>query len=130
MEFDNFVKETKDFPDTIFHNYFDALQGKPAPKMDLSQFKPVSQEVINKLSIYETQMLVMMSRIDFKEISIEAKRHLYHQYIDYWYNVLTILKPDVLIFLIFPIQFLIQQFIISPNYWISEQLLLGALMVY
>ena len=86
VEFDNFVKETKDFPDTIFHNYFDALQGKPAAKMDLSQFKPVSQEVINKLSMYETQMLVMMSRIDFKEISIEAKRHLYYQYVDYWFN--------------------------------------------
>jgi hypothetical protein len=97
-EFDEFSQETKDFPNTVFHNYFDALQAKPAPAMDLSQFRPVSQDVIDKLSKYEAQILVMMSRMDFEGMSIEARRNLYHQYVDYWYNVLTILKPDALIF--------------------------------
>lgn len=97
-DFDNFFKKTTDFPNTIFHSYFEALNAKPAPTMDLTNFQPVGQEIIDKLSKYELQTLSMMSKLDYDQMSLESKRHLYYQQVEYWYNVLVILKPDVLIF--------------------------------
>jgi len=86
------------FKDTIFHDYTDALAGIPAPEVDVSSFRPLGTDLIHPLSLYESSVLSMMTRIDFDNLDFSEKQYRYYQYVWYWYNVLSILKPDIVIF--------------------------------
>lgn len=94
-----FISEHKtSFGRTIFHNYIDALAGISASGMNTGIFDPIGKDILDKLVAYEPQVLSLMTRIDFGDITFLEKHHRYYQYVWYWYGVLSILKPDIVIF--------------------------------
>ena len=96
--FEDFVKNRKDFPNTIFHNTFEAVQGIGAPEVDQSSFEPISKKITENMLACESQALIMLNAIDLDNTSLSKKKHLYYEYVKYWYGVLTTMKPDAIIF--------------------------------
>lgn len=86
------------FRDTIFHDYIDALAAIPAAGIDCESFEPVGRDIIDRLAIREPQILSLMTRIDFGDITYLEKQHRYYQYVRYWRGVLDKLKPDLVVF--------------------------------
>ncbi len=96
--FDAIVKNPKDFPNTIFHNTYEAVRGIGAKEIDQSKFEPLSKQLIDKMLFCESQTLIMMNAIDFDNAHLSKKKHLYYEYLKYWHGVLTDMKPDVILF--------------------------------
>ena len=98
-DFDHFSKDKKNFPNVIFHDYFDAVRAIPAPDVDESKFMPVGRKILSKLSECERMTMSMINRIDFTETkTIYERKNLYHEYVRYWYGVLNKYKPEAIIF--------------------------------
>src|SRR3989338_9635418 len=75
-----FIAEHKtNFSNTIFHNYTDALAGIPALGMNTQTFLPIGKNLLDKLVMYEPQILSLMTRIDFGDITFLEKHHRYYQ---------------------------------------------------
>ncbi len=86
-----------EFPNTVFHNYRDALDGKPASGIDDSDFEPLSQESLIKFSETEAEILTMMEK-KFELWSVNQKRDFYFDLMRYWRGVFEKFKPDLIIF--------------------------------
>ncbi|MCD4760915.1 capsular biosynthesis protein [bacterium] len=98
-DFDKFSQDKENFPNTIFHDYFDAVRAIPAPGVDISEFQPPGRDILKKLAECENFTIPMMNRIDFtEEMSVYDRKHLYHEYVRYWYGVLNKYKPEAIIF--------------------------------
>ncbi len=98
-DFMNDAFENKEmFPNTIFHNADDATSAIPAREIDVSSFEPVGRNFIKQLLECELRSLLMMESIDRTSVSLMKKVRMYHGYLKYWYGVLTILKPDAIIY--------------------------------
>lgn len=96
--FDSITQDPKDFPNTIFHNTYEAVRGIGAKEIDQSKFEPLNKQLIDKMLFCESQTLIMMNAIDFDHAHLSKKKHLYYEYLRYWYGVLTTMKPDVILF--------------------------------
>lgn len=97
----HFKVDKSEFPNTIFHDYHDALNGLPAEDKNLSDFPPIGEELLKKLSNLESLTMDMMER-DFFDKTLQEKKYLYFDYVRYWYGVLQKYKPDVIIFPFLP----------------------------
>lgn len=97
---ENSVDRAK-FPDTIFHNVFDALAGKPAEDIDVSDFHPPGEDLIAEFRETELTVLTMMNK-KYWNISLEERKHLYYGFLSYWFGVLRTLKPDAIIYSAIP----------------------------
>ena len=87
------------FPNTIFHDTLDAIRGLPADALDEKQFPPIGNSLVAQMLRCESETLTMMASVDLEgTISLSQKKHLYYQYLRYWYGVLTTLRPDAVIF--------------------------------
>jgi len=97
--FEEASRDKKYFPYTVFHNTFDAVELIPAPGIDALQFDPPGKELLRNLFPCESQVLVMMNSVDPDvNISLSRKKHIYYEYVRYWYGMLDKLKPDALLF--------------------------------
>ena len=85
------------FPNTIFHNVFDALEGKPAEGIDTFDFLLPGEDLIKELYETEITVLTMMYK-KFPHYSLEERKHLYYHFLWYWRGVLNKLKPDAIIY--------------------------------
>ncbi|MAZ41031.1 hypothetical protein CL654_02850 [bacterium] len=96
-EFDRVKKERAKFPNTIFHNTYDAARGEAPQDVDTTNFEvPIS--LIREMHDIESIVLTMMNAIDFTNVPLNKKKHLYYEYVTYWYNVLKQYKPDALLY--------------------------------
>tara|TARA_Y100000310_G_scaffold341747_1_gene441903 strand:+ start:1243 stop:2784 length:1542 start_codon:yes stop_codon:yes gene_type:complete len=98
--FDLFIdtEAKKLFPGTVFHNTIQAVQGISAPDIDTSEFIPPGEKLLQALSEYESQIIVMMSAVDTHNTPYSKKKYLYYKYLSYWNGVLSTSKPDAIIF--------------------------------
>ena len=85
------------FPGTIFHDSFDALEVKPAPGVDASNFLPVSAELVKEFYETEATVLTMMNK-KYERFSIDERKHIYYHLLSYWMGVFKQYKPDAIIF--------------------------------
>ena len=86
-----------DFPEAVFHDYFNAWNGEPAPAFFGLDFNPPSYELISKFHKTESMVLTMMNK-RFDWMSVDERRHLYYKMISYWDGVVEKLKPEAVIF--------------------------------
>lgn len=84
-------------PEIIFHDYFEAYEGKPAKGVDVSTFDPPGEQLIKSLRNVEAIILTMMNK-HFDWMCVDERRHLYFGMLRYWYGVLKQYKPDLIIF--------------------------------
>ncbi len=88
--------------ETIFHNLFDAVQGIPAQDINISEFPPPGQDLIERLHKVESLILTMMNRSKTGRLKTDQRKHLYYNMLQYWYGVLKKYKPDIIIHQIIP----------------------------
>lgn len=86
-----------EFPDTIFHDGLDALNGIPARGVDVSLFLPPDEKLLARLLDVESTVLTMMNK-RFEGKLVSERKHLYYHFVQYWNGVLMALKPDAIIF--------------------------------
>ncbi len=95
----DFIRQhPRHFQETIFHDYTDALAGFGAEGVDTSTFNPIGTDILEALVHYEPQILSLMTRLDFGDITFLEKHHRYYQYVWYWHGLLSHLKPNIVIF--------------------------------
>lgn len=93
-----FTQVKKQFPNTIFHEYLDALTGIWPIEVDTALFVPVSRELTHQLLDAEWKALLMIERIEYLPTTIGYKKHLYYEQVKYWSNILENMKPDAILF--------------------------------
>lgn len=86
------------FKGTVFHDQLDAVRGIPPDSILLENFPPPSAEILQDLLECESTVLTMMTRMDYGEMPVIKKKHLYYEYVQYWDGILNDLKPDLIIF--------------------------------
>lgn len=91
----------EDFPDIIFHDHYDAWDGKPAPALASVEFEPASRELISKFHGVESLILTMMNK-HFDWMGVDERRHVYYGMLSYWAGVLEKFKPEGVIFTTVP----------------------------
>lgn len=89
------------FPETIFHDHFEALAGKPAPSIDDSRFVPPEAKLLKELYETESIILTMMNK-KYSYLSVTERKHLYYHLIKYWRGVIQKFKPDAIVFMSIP----------------------------
>ncbi len=89
--------DSTQFPRTVFHDFFDALAGKPATGVDISNFQPPGEDLIKEFQETELTVLTMMNK-KYQKVLLEERKHLYYRLLGYWYGVLLALKPDAIIY--------------------------------
>jgi len=89
--------EESDFPNTIFHDLFDALNLLPAQSIDSTKFTPPSEKFIKEMVETESILISMMNK-KFEWMGTEQRKNYYYQLLQYWWGVLQTKKPDIIIF--------------------------------
>jgi len=92
------LSEDVEFKDTIFHNTYDAVRAIPPKNIDMASIDPIDKNLIIKLCRHESQILSMMTGVDYDKTPFLRKRHVYYEYLKYAHGLLKFLKPDVIIF--------------------------------
>lgn len=85
------------FPEAIFHDFREALAGKPAEGVDISGFIPSGEDLIEKMRDCESMVMTMMAK-HYGHLSLSERKHAYYQLLSYWNGVFTEYEPDVIIF--------------------------------
>jgi len=98
---DVFPIDEKEFSDTIFHPYRDAIAGNPAAGVDVSGFDPPSLELLKALAPYESEYMTMVNKW-YPAWNVDKRKDFYYDLIRYWSGVLDMYEPDALIFLEIP----------------------------
>lgn len=89
----------KRFPQTIFHDAFDAMAGKIPADLSNMKLMPLDQEILTALSPYERAVLSMMDRFDSDGTFVYEERiRFYYLQLRYWLAVLERYKPNVVVF--------------------------------
>lgn len=89
--------DKSEFPNTIFHDYYDARAGKVSPQVDDSSFEPPGEALIKKLYETESTLLIMMNK-RYEWMPENQKKHLYYRYIQYWDGVIKKYQPEAIIY--------------------------------
>ncbi len=92
-----FEIDKSEFPNTIFHDYRSALDGKSANGVDDSSFEPLSEELLIKFSETEAEILTMMEK-KFESWGVNQRRDFYFDLMRYWKGVFEKFKPELIIF--------------------------------
>lgn len=90
------------YPEIIFHNHPDAWIAKPAKGVDTSKFPAPGVDLIEKLYHDESLLLTMMNRKIGGIKSVDERKHLYYNLLQYWNGVLKKYKPDLIIYALPP----------------------------
>ncbi|MDO8430353.1 MAG: hypothetical protein Q7S73_03225 [bacterium] len=95
----SFLKEIdqKDFPETIFHEHLDALEGIPAPALLNEVFDPPGENLLHDMLEAESIVMTMMNK-HFENKTVTERKYLYLNYIRYWNGVFKKYQPEAIIF--------------------------------
>ena len=85
------------FPQTIFHDYHDAVRGIGAKKIDASAFESWDPDSIAALAKWEMIFLVMMDKW-YPHWPVTKRYDFYYELLRYWGGLLDQLMPDAVIF--------------------------------
>lgn len=96
--FNALTKDKGIFSNTIFHNSYDGIKNIPPISVDISNFEPLSKDIIEKMYPYESQALSMIGRADYANSPLTRKRNIYYQYIEFWQGMLKKFQPDAVLF--------------------------------
>lgn len=82
-------------PGSVFHSYRDAMEVKPAPGIDVSEFTPPEKDLLEEL--YETESLSLtMLNLLISRAGVSERKHMYYKMIGYWLGVLKKYRPDAI----------------------------------
>jgi len=90
-----------EFPEAVFHDHYDAWDGKPAPELASEEFDPPPAALIGRFHKTESLILTMMNK-HFDWMGVDERRHIYYQMLSYWSGVIKKFKPDAIIFSYIP----------------------------
>lgn len=86
------------YPETIFHNYNEAIKGKWAHGAAHIPLMPLDVELLNTMSTYESTALSLLDRNDLLgAFTYNSRVNTYHDHLQYWNSVLEYLKPDLIL---------------------------------
>jgi len=85
----------------IFHDHYDAWDGKPANALKGASFPPPSLELIERLYRTESIVLSMMDK-HYDTAPVNERKHIYYSMLSYWTGVLDAVNPDAVVFAIVP----------------------------
>ena len=85
----------------IFHDHYDAWDGKPANALKGASFPPPSLELIERLYRTESIVLSMMDK-HYDTAPVNERKHIYYSMLSYWTGVLDTVNPDAVVFAIVP----------------------------
>lgn len=85
------------FPRTIFHDFYQAYDGVPAPGVDTARFDPPSEDLLRKFATMETTVLPMMTK-RFDWMPLGERKHFYYELLRYWNGVMKTIRPASVIF--------------------------------
>ncbi|TSC87195.1 MAG: hypothetical protein G01um10148_300 [Parcubacteria group bacterium Gr01-1014_8] len=85
----------------IFHDHYDAWDGKSAEVFKNVTFPPASSELVERLYRTESVVLSMMDK-HYDSAPVNERKHIYYSMLSYWSGVLDMLKPDAVVFAIVP----------------------------
>lgn len=88
-------------PDTIFHDHYEAWDGKPAARFAQRTFPPVDKALVESLFDVESITLTMMNK-RYDRAPLDERKHIYYSMLSYWNGVLDELKPDIYIMSMLP----------------------------
>src|SRR3989344_5093977 len=88
--------ERSEMPGTVFHDHYQAWEGKPAKGLE-EYIKPPGAELISRMHETESMVLTMMDK-RFDSLTTNARKHLYYRMLGYWHNVLKSYRPDMIVF--------------------------------
>jgi hypothetical protein len=88
------------FPKAILHNYIDAVKGILPNELIDFPLKPLDLNLIDRISKYEFIAITMMDRNDSTSDSFKyiERQEFYYHLVKYWYNVLTYLDVEIVVF--------------------------------
>ncbi|MBI5728766.1 MAG: hypothetical protein HY983_00780 [Candidatus Magasanikbacteria bacterium] len=93
--------DTSTFPGTIFHEYADALAGRPARGVATENFIYPGEDLLAELSETESIVLTMMNK-KYEWMEVLERKDFYYKLVWYWEGVLETYAPDAIIFPIIP----------------------------
>src|SRR3989344_73125 len=85
------------FPDTIFHEYRDALKGIAPKGIDASAFEPWGAREIGDFYGTESELLSMMDKW-YPDWPINKRKDFYYDLLRFWDGVLERFTPEAIIF--------------------------------
>lgn len=85
----------------FFHEYQSCVKNVLPPQFNRSIVKPLGEQALNDLSCEELMTLGMLSR-RFDGMTINERKSLYHELVEFWAGVIKEVKPDVFIFSAIP----------------------------
>ena len=130
---DSAIDKSK-FPEIVFHNFFDAMNNRPAEGVDDSEFPPLDKNFIKRFYEAESIILTMMNK-RYEWMGIEERKHYYYRLLQYWYGVIERFKPEVIVFSSIPhasyeyvIYFLARELkiktVLFEPFWINDRMLI------
>ncbi|MDO8562171.1 MAG: hypothetical protein Q7S05_05140, partial [bacterium] len=81
----------------VFHDHYDAWDGKPAAALKDVAFAPVSADLASKCFAVESAALSMMDK-RYDSAPVSERKHIYYAMLSYWNGVLDRYKPDAVVF--------------------------------
>lgn len=88
-------------PVKVFHDHYEALEGKPAFGVREESFLPPGKDLLKELSNTESIVLTMMNK-HFDGVCVDQRKYFYYEMVRYWDGVLKLYKPDAVLFPIVP----------------------------
>ena len=90
----------KAFPLTITQGYIDAVRGVYTHISLPKQKKVLDEETLRKYYFHEKTVLKMMDRMDptAYAFNLSERTELYYEFLVYWINTISVLKPDLVFF--------------------------------
>ena len=85
----------------IYHDHYDAWDGKRAPALTGENIVPVSQADIAARYQLESLALTMMNK-HYDRAPVDQRKHTYYEMLSYWIYVFERVQPEGLIFQIIP----------------------------
>ncbi len=82
---------------SIFHDHYDAWDGKPAEALAKEKYPPPSAALIS--SMYETESIIMtMMNKHYDKAPVDERKQIYYDMLGYWSMVLDKMKPEAIVF--------------------------------
>ena len=85
----------------IFHDHYDAWEGRPAEAYAGVVIDPPSAKTIASMHDTESMILTMMDK-HFGALHVDERKHIYYAQLGYWSRVVDDLKPDFIVFSLIP----------------------------
>ncbi|OGG53722.1 hypothetical protein A2851_02445 [Candidatus Kaiserbacteria bacterium RIFCSPHIGHO2_01_FULL_53_29] len=86
---------------SIYHDHYDAWDGKPAPALADVNIPPLSAKEIEESFRLESMILTMMNK-HFDPAAVDQRKHTYYTMLAYWRHVLKTVQPEAILFPIVP----------------------------